>query len=54
MDQITDIIMLCCELTGNEEIEKTVKGTKKGVAIVSGCATVGGLVGGPIGLAVGM
>lgn len=51
--RIDDVMKLCCELSANHQIQATVKGSGKGAAAAGGLALAGGLVGGPLGIAVG-
>lgn len=48
-----DVIQLCCEISANKKIKAAVKNSGKGAAAAGGGAFVGGLVGGPAGIAVG-
>lgn len=49
-----DIMKLCCEISANKKIKAAFKNSAKGAAVVGGTVFVGGLIGGPAGLAVGM
>ncbi|KAJ3596180.1 hypothetical protein NHX12_002589 [Muraenolepis orangiensis] len=54
MSQINDVMKLCCELSTNQQIKSTVKGSGKGAAAAGGLAFVGalqvcGVVGGLLG-----
>ncbi|KAM9854349.1 protein C19orf12 homolog [Aulostomus maculatus] len=51
--RLDDVMRLCCELSANQQIQTTVKGSSKGAAAAGGLAFAGGLVGGPLGIAVG-
>lgn len=51
--RIDDVMKLCCELSANQQIKTTVKGSGKGAAAAGGLAFAGGLMGGPLGIAVG-
>jgi len=51
--RINDVMKLCCELSANQQIKATVKGSGKGAAAAGGLAFAGGLIGGPLGIAVG-
>ncbi len=51
--RIDDVMKLCCELSANQQIQSTVKGSGRGAAAAGGLAFAGGLVGGPLGIAVG-
>lgn len=48
-----DIIKLCCEISSNKKIKAAFKNSAKGAAVAGGTAFVGGLLGGPAGIAVG-
>lgn len=52
-DRKDDVIQLCCEISANKKIKAAVKNSGKGAAAAGGGAFVGGLVGGPAGIAVG-
>lgn len=49
-----DIMKLCCEISANKKIKAAFKNSAKGAAVAGGTAFVGGLIGGPAGIAVGM
>ncbi|XP_005930382.1 protein C19orf12 homolog [Haplochromis burtoni] len=51
--RIDDVMKLCCELSTNQQVRTTVKGSGKGAAAAGALAFAGGLVGGPLGIAVG-
>lgn len=51
--RVDDVMKLCCELSANQQVQTTVKGSSKGAATAGGLAFAGGLVGGPLGIAVG-
>ncbi|XP_062318613.1 protein C19orf12 homolog [Osmerus eperlanus] len=51
--KVDDVMRLCCELSANQQIKTTVKGSSKGAVAAGGLAFAGGLVGGPLGIAVG-
>ncbi|XP_061773828.1 protein C19orf12 homolog [Nerophis ophidion] len=51
--RLGDVMKLCCELSADQQIQTTVKGSGKGAAAAGGLAFAGGLVGGPLGIAVG-
>lgn len=51
--RVDDVMKLCCELSANQQVQATVKGSSKGAAAAGGLAFAGGLVGGPLGIAVG-
>ncbi|XP_047452586.1 protein C19orf12 homolog [Mugil cephalus] len=52
-DRVNDVMKLCCELSADQQIQTTVKGSGKGAAAAGGLAFAGGLIGGPLGIAVG-
>lgn len=50
----TEVVMeLVCQLSQEEQLKVAVSESFKGGIVVGGFATVGGLVAGPVGLAVG-
>lgn len=49
-----DIMKLCCEISANKKIKAAFKSSAKGAVVAGGGAFVGGLIGGPAGIAVGM
>lgn len=51
--RVNDVMQLCCELSTNHQIRATFKGSSKGAAAAGGLALAGGIVGGPLGIAVG-
>ncbi|KAM6947061.1 protein C19orf12 homolog [Lycodopsis pacificus] len=52
--RLDDVMKLCCELSANQQIQTTEKGSGKGAAAAAGgLAFAGGLVGGPLGITVG-
>ncbi|XP_041837260.1 protein C19orf12 homolog [Melanotaenia boesemani] len=51
--RMDDIMRLCCELSAHDQIKVAVKNSTKGAVVVGGAAFVGGLLGGPAGIAVG-
>lgn len=51
--RLNDVMQLCCELSAHHQIRATVKGSSKGAAAAGGLAFAGGIVGGPLGIAVG-
>ncbi|XP_077452461.1 protein C19orf12 homolog isoform X1 [Stigmatopora argus] len=51
--RLEDMMKLCCELSADQQIQTTVKGSGKGAAAAGGLAFAGGLMGGPLGIAVG-
>lgn len=44
---------LCCEISAHDQIKVAVKNSTKGAIVAGGTAFVGGLLGGPPGIAVG-
>ncbi|KAK9529420.1 hypothetical protein VZT92_013514 [Zoarces viviparus] len=50
--RLDDVMKLCCELSANQQIQTTVKGSGKGAA-AGGLAFAGGSVEGPLGITVG-
>lgn len=51
--RVDDVMKLCCELSAHHQIRTTVKGSSKGAAAAGWLAFAGGIVGGPLGIAVG-
>lgn len=51
--RVDEVMKLCCELSANQQIKTAVKGSGKGAAAAGGLAFAGGLIGGPLGIAVG-
>ncbi|XP_077419293.1 protein C19orf12 homolog [Vanacampus margaritifer] len=51
--RVDDVMRLCCDISAHEQIKVAVKGSAKGALMAGGSAFVGGLVGGPPGIAVG-
>ncbi|XP_061620989.1 protein C19orf12 homolog [Phyllopteryx taeniolatus] len=51
--RVNDVMRLCCDLSAHEHIKVAVKSSAKGALMAGGSAFVGGLVGGPPGIAVG-
>ncbi|XP_037607056.1 protein C19orf12 homolog [Sebastes umbrosus] len=51
--RMEDVMRLCCEISAHDKIKVAVKKSTKGAMVVGGCALVGGLLGGPPGIAVG-
>ena len=52
-NRVDDVMKLCCELSAHHQIRATVKGSSKGAVAAGGLAFAGGIVGGPLGIAVG-
>ena len=51
--RMDDVMRLCCEISTHNEVKVAVKNSAKGAAVAGGSAFVGGLLGGPPGIAVG-
>lgn len=51
--RVDDVMKLCCELSTNQQVKATVKQSGKGAVAAGGLAFAGGLIGGPLGIAVG-
>ncbi|KAG8001643.1 Protein C19orf12-like protein [Nibea albiflora] len=51
--RIDDVMRLCCEISGHDQIKVAVKNSTKGAMVAGGTAFVGGLLCGPPGIAVG-
>ncbi|XP_035538348.1 protein C19orf12 homolog [Morone saxatilis] len=51
--RIDDVMRLCCEISAHDQIKVAVKNSTKGALVAGGTAFVGGLLGGPPGIAVG-
>ncbi|XP_033473567.2 protein C19orf12 homolog [Epinephelus lanceolatus] len=51
--RVDDVMRLCCELSAHDQIKVAVKNSTKGAMVAGGTAFVGGLLGGPPGIAVG-
>lgn len=51
--RVDDVMKLCCKLSAHHQIRATVKGSSKGAVAAGGLAFAGGIVGGPLGIAVG-
>jgi len=51
--RVDDVMKLCCELSANQQVKTAVKQSGKGAAAAGGLAFAGGLIGGPLGIAVG-
>lgn len=51
--RVDDVMQLCCEVSASRKIKAAVKSSGKGAAAAGGGAFVGGMVGGPAGIAVG-
>lgn len=48
-----DCVRLCCEVGADQQIKVAVKNSTKGAVLAGGTAFVGGMLGGPPGIAVG-
>lgn len=51
--RVDDVMKLCCELSANQQVKTAVKQSGKGAAAAGSLAFAGGLIGGPLGIAVG-
>ncbi|XP_028257314.1 protein C19orf12 homolog [Parambassis ranga] len=51
--RMDDVMRLCCEISSHDQIKVAVKNSTKGAMVAGGTAFVGGLLGGPPGIAVG-
>ncbi|XP_037102954.1 protein C19orf12 homolog isoform X1 [Syngnathus acus] len=51
--RVDDVMRLCCDISAHEQIKVAVKGSAQGAFVAGGGAFVGGLLGGPPGIAVG-
>ncbi|TRY82846.1 hypothetical protein DNTS_022059 [Danionella cerebrum] len=51
--RVDDVMKLCCELSANQQVKTAVKQSGKGAVAAGGLAFAGGLLGGPLGIAVG-
>lgn len=51
--RMDDVMQLCSDLSANQQIKAAVKNSGKGSAVAGGTAFLGGLLGGPPGIAVG-
>lgn len=51
--RLDDVVRLCCEISAHDQIKVAVKNSTKGAVVAGGTAFVGGLLGGPAGIAVG-
>ena len=51
--RMDDVMRLCSDLSANQQIKVAVKSSAKGAVVAGGTAFLGGLVGGPPGIAVG-
>lgn len=52
--RIDDVMGLCCKITENRKIQATVHNSAKGGVTAGGGAFIGGLLGGPPGIFLGM
>ncbi|XP_060767724.1 protein C19orf12 homolog [Neoarius graeffei] len=53
MEQVGDVIRMCCEVSSNQQMKAAVRSSGKGAVVAGGSAFVGGLLLGPAGIAVG-
>ncbi|KAM9494261.1 protein C19orf12-like [Clarias gariepinus] len=51
--KISDVVQMCCDVSGTRKMKAAVKSSVKGGAVAGGSAAVGGLLLGPAGIAVG-
>ncbi|XP_061878061.1 protein C19orf12 homolog [Entelurus aequoreus] len=51
--RVDDVMRLCCEISAHNDIKVAVKNSAKGAMLAGGSAFVGGMLGGPPGIAVG-
>lgn len=51
--KIDDVVRLCCEISGHDQIKVAVKNSTKGAVVAGGTAFVCGLLAGPPGIAFG-
>ncbi|KAM7423580.1 hypothetical protein PAMA_000096 [Pampus argenteus] len=51
--RMDDIMRLCCEISAHDQIKVAVKNSTTGAIAAGGAAFVGGMLGGPPGIAVG-
>jgi len=52
--QIDDVMGLCCKISDSRQIKAAVQSSAKGAASAGGGAFLGGLLGGPPGIFIGM
>lgn len=52
--QIDDVMGLCCKISDSRQIKAAVQNSAKGAATAGGGAFLGGLLGGPPGIFIGM
>lgn len=53
MEQIGDVIRMCCKLSADRQMKAAVRNSGKGALVSGGSALVGGLLLGPAGIAIG-
>lgn len=53
MERVDDVIRMCCEVSSNQQMKAAVRSSGKGAVVAGGSAFVGGLLLGPVGIAVG-
>uniref|UniRef100_A0A3Q4BK16 Uncharacterized protein n=1 Tax=Mola mola TaxID=94237 RepID=A0A3Q4BK16_MOLML len=51
--RVNDVLRLCCEISGHDQIKVAVKNSTKGAMVAGGTAFVCGLLAGPSGIAFG-
>ncbi|XP_056134764.1 protein C19orf12 homolog [Lampris incognitus] len=51
--RMEDVMRLCCDVSANQQIMVAVRSSAKGAVVAGGSALLGGLFGGPPGIAVG-
>lgn len=51
--RMDDVMRLCCEISAHDQIKVAVRKATMGAMVAGGTAFVGGLLGGPPGIAVG-
>lgn len=54
MRQIDDVMVLCCKISESRQIKAALQHSAKGAAAAGGGAFLGGLLGGPPGIFIGM
>lgn len=54
LPRIDDVIKFCCKISENTQIEVALKKSRSGAAVAGGGAFLGGLLGGPPGIFIGM
>ncbi|CAL8246736.1 unnamed protein product [Lota lota] len=51
--RMEDVMRLCCDVSAQQNINITFRQSAKGAMMAGGCAFLGGVLGGPPGLAIG-